>query len=209
LLRRAARASGVGTADDLADYYRMPIRAARARLQELVDAGELREVRVEGWRKAAFLHPGVGTPGEINAATLLSPFDPVVWYRPRVERLFNFDYRIEIFLPQPKRKWGYYVLPFLLGDRLVARVDLKADRAESALMVAAAYLEPSARAQKTGVRADRKSDVDYPPTTVAKALAQELQTLAGWLRLGSIAVERRGNFVRSLAAALATGSRSV
>jgi uncharacterized protein len=202
LLRRAARACGLGTADDLADYYRMPIRAARARLKELVEAGELREVQVEGWREPAFLHPEASEPGEINAAALLSPFDPVVWYRPRVERLFRFDYRIEIFVPQPKRKWGYYVLPFLLGDRLVARVDLKADRPENTLIVLAAYLERGTREPKTKAGASRESDLVHQPSTVAERLAQELHTLAGWLGLGSIAVERRGDFARLLAAAL-------
>ncbi|HXJ91306.1 MAG TPA: crosslink repair DNA glycosylase YcaQ family protein [Terriglobia bacterium] len=204
LLRRAARSFGVGTADDLADYYRMPIRAARARLKELVDVGELREVRVEGWRGAAFLHHEASAPREIGAAALLSPFDPLVWYRPRVERLFSFDYRIEIFVPQPKRKWGYYVLPFLLGDRLVARVDLKADRAEDCLLVLAAYLEPAIR-QRTDKKkfgSAREPGVDYRPAAVAESLAQELQTLAGWLGLSSIAVGRGGDFTHQLAAAL-------
>jgi uncharacterized protein len=204
LLRRAVRSYGLGTADDLADYYRMPIRAARARLKELVDAGKVREVHVEGWREAAFLHPEASAPREINGAALLSPFDPLVWYRPRVERLFNFDYRIEIFVPQPKRKWGYYVLPFLLGDRLVARVDLKADRAEDCLLVLAAYLEPAVRENSSRKKsgAARDSGVDYRPSAVAEALAPELQALAGWLGLNSIAVGRGGDFTRSLAAAL-------
>jgi uncharacterized protein len=202
LLRRAALSFGIGTADDLADYYRMPIRAARARLKELVDAAELREVRVEGWREAAFLHPDASEPREIKAAALLSPFDPLVWYRPRVARLFNFDYRIEIFVPQPKRKWGYYVLPFLLGDRLVARVDLKADRTENCLLVLAAYLEGDTREHKRQALAGRDPGVDYRPAAVAEALARELRTLAGWLGLESIAVERRGGFARPLAEAL-------
>ena len=185
LLRRAARAHGVGAAADLADYYRMPLRAARERLAELVAAGELREVGVEGWREPAYLDPRAKRPRRIDAAALLSPFDPVVWYRPRTKRLFGFDYRLEIFVPQPKRRWGYYVLPFLLGDRLVARVDLKADRPRRRLLVRAAYAEASA-----------------PPATVAQALAAELKTMASWLRLESVAVERRGGLARSLAAAL-------
>jgi uncharacterized protein YcaQ len=185
LLRRAARAHGVGTAADLADYYRMPIGEARPRLAELVAAGELREARVEGWREPAYLDPEARLPRRIDAAALLSPFDPVVWYRPRAERLFAFDYRIEIFVPQAKRKWGYYVLPFLLGDRLVARVDLKADRAGRCLLVPAAYLERGAE-----------------PGAVATALAAELQRMAAWLGLDSIAVGRRGDFVRPLAAAV-------
>jgi uncharacterized protein YcaQ len=185
LLRQAARAHALGTASDLADYYRMPIREARPRLAELVEAGELREVKVEGWREPAYLHPEARLPTRINAAALLSPFDPVVWYRPRAARLFGFDYRIEIFVPQEKRRWGYYVLPFLVGDRLVARVDLKADRRGRRLLVLAAYLEVHAN-----------------PKTVAPALAAELRTLAGWLGLDAVAVGRRGGFARSLAAAV-------
>jgi uncharacterized protein YcaQ len=185
LLRMAARSHGVGTAGDLADYYRMPIREARARIDELVEAGELCPVKVETWRETAYLHRDARLPGRIEAASLLSPFDPVVWYRDRVSRLFGFDYRIEIFFPKEKRKWGYYVLPFLLGDRLVARVDLKADRTNRRLLVLAAYLEAHAK-----------------PNGVARALAHELHTMAGWLGLGSVAVERRGGFSRTLAAAV-------
>jgi uncharacterized protein YcaQ len=185
LLRRAARSHGVGTAADLADYYRMPVREARPRLEELVAAGELREVRVEGWREPAYLHPEARLPKQIDAAALLSPFDPVVWHRPRAARLFGFDYRVEIFVPQAQRKWGYYVLPFLLGDRLVARVDLRADRAGRRLLVPAAYLEPDAGAGE-----------------VAAALAAELRTLAGWLGLNAVDVESRNGFARPLAAAV-------
>jgi len=185
LLRLAARAHGVGTVADLADYYRMPVRVARGRLAELVTAGELREVRVEGWPEAAYLHPQAKRPPRIEATALLSPFDPVVWYRPRTRRLFGFDFRLEIFVPRPKRRWGYYVLPFLLGDRLVARVDLKAERALRRLHVLAAYAEPRVR-----------------PGPVAEALAVELKTMASWLKLDSIAVGRRGGLARSLAAAL-------
>jgi hypothetical protein len=185
LLRQAARAHGLGTAADLADYYRMPIREARPRIAELVEAGELREIRVEGWREPVWLHRNARAPKQIAAAALLSPFDPVVWFRPRAARLFHFDYRIEIWVPREKRKWGYYVLPFLLGDRLVARVDLKADRENRRLLVRAAYLEPGAK-----------------PAVVAEALTRELRTMANWLGLDSVAVERRGNFARSLALAL-------
>jgi hypothetical protein len=185
LLLLAARSHGVGTVGDLADYYRMPIREARQRIAELVEAGDLREAQVEGWRELAYLHPKAKLPGQIEAAALLSPFDPVVWYRQRAARLFDFDYRIEIFTPQEKRRWGYYVLPFLLGERLVARVDLKADRAARRLLVLAAYIEP-------GVE----------PGAVADALAAELWTMAEWLGLDSISVERRGGFARALAAAV-------
>jgi uncharacterized protein YcaQ len=150
-----------------------------------VAAGELREVRVEGWREIAYLHPRAKTPRRIVAAALLCPFDPLVWYRPRTKRLFGFDYRLEIFVPPPKRRWGDYVLPFLLGDRLVARVDLKADRGDARLQVLAAYAE-------RGVR----------PGAVAEALAGELKTMASWLRLESLTVDRRGGLARPLAAAL-------
>jgi uncharacterized protein YcaQ len=124
LLMKAARAHAVGTAKDLADYFRMPVGEARPRLRELVESGELHEARVEGWREIAYLHPKAKASRSIEAAALLSPFDPLIWSRPRVERLFGFEYRVEIFVPPEKGKYGFYVLPFLFGDKLVARVDL-------------------------------------------------------------------------------------
>jgi len=181
LLRLAARSHGVGTASDLADYYRMPVREARPRINELVESAHLREVRVEGWREPAYLHPEARIPRKIEAAALLAPFDPLIWNRERVARLFGFDYRVEIFVPQAKRKWGYYVLPFLLGDRLAARVDLKADRNGRRLRVLAAHLERDAKSRE-----------------VAEALARELLTLAGWLELDSVSVECRNAFARDL-----------
>jgi uncharacterized protein len=184
LIRLAARANGIATAADLTDYYRMAPREARQRVAELSAAGELREVRVEGWREPAYLHPDARTPRAINAAALLSPFDPVVWYRPRAERLFHFDYRIEIYVPREKRKYGYYVLPFLLGDRVVGRVDLKADRAGGCLRVQGAYVEGHAKAD-----------------AVAAPLADELRTMARWLGLADVSVARRGTLARALAAA--------
>lgn len=190
LLRRAARAHGVATAADLADYYRMPVREALPRIAELVAAGELRQVRVEGWKGPAYLHREARLPARIEAAALLSPFDPVVWFRPRTARLFDFDYRFEIFVPQAKRRWGAYVLPFLLGDRLAARADLKADRPGRRLLVLAAYREAHAE-----------------PGATAAALAAELRTMAGWLGLDAVAVERRGNLARALAAACGAGNR--
>jgi uncharacterized protein YcaQ len=185
LLRAAARALGVGTAADLADYYRMPIREARRLTAELAAAGELREVRVDGWAESAYLHPAARCPRRIGAAALLSPFDPVVWFRPRAARLFAFDYRIEIYVPQPQRRWGYYVLPFLLGDRLAARVDLKADRAAGRLLVQASYAEPGVDAEE-----------------VAAALAAELRTMARWLGLDDVSVAKKGDLARALIAAL-------
>ncbi|MGI8745488.1 MAG: winged helix-turn-helix domain-containing protein [Bryobacteraceae bacterium] len=185
LIRLAARSHGLGTAEDLADYYRMPIQEARLRISELVEASELLPIRVEGWKHPAYLDPGARAPRRIQASALLSPFDPLVWYRPRASRLFNFDYRLEIYVPREKRRWGYYVLPYLMGDRLVARVDLKADRAERRLRVLASYLEPAADAEHA-----------------AGALAVELRTMATWLELDSVSVERRGTFGRMLAAAV-------
>ncbi len=181
LLERAARAQGIATAADLADYWRMPMTEARARLAELVDRGALREVVVEGWKEKAYLHAKAKAKRTVRACALLSPFDPVVWTRNRAARLFGFDYRIEIFFPQAKRRWGYYVLPFLWGDRLVARVDLKAWRADRRLEVVAAYLEDGVEAEP-----------------VADALAGELRSMATWLGLESVHVQRRGNLARRL-----------
>ena len=184
LLLQAARAHGVGTAADLADYFRMPVRDARPRLSELVAAGELSEARVEGWREPAWVHRDAASV-RIEARALLSPFDPVVWFRPRTARLFGFDYRFEIFVPAPKRRWGAYVLPFLQGDRLAARVDLKSDRAARRLVVLGAWFEPWA---------DR--------TAVAPALAAELRDWAEWLGLERVVVGRRGDLARALSAAV-------
>jgi uncharacterized protein YcaQ len=183
LLLIAAKACGVGTAADLADYFRMKVGEARPRIAELVSGGDLRETRVEGWREPAYLPRDAPGPAAVDARALLSPFDPLIWFRPRTKRLFDFDYRFEIFVPQAQRKWGSYVLPFLCGDRLAARADLKADRPNSRLLVLGAYLEPWA---------DRDS--------VAAALASELTTLSGWLKLEAVRVGRRGNFAVALAA---------
>jgi hypothetical protein len=189
LLRIAARACGVATAADLADYFRMKVGEARPRITELVEAGDLRHLHVDGWREVAYVPRGAdstGTGGRtIDAHALLSPFDPLIWFRPRTKRLFHFDYRFEIFVPAAKRKWGSYVLPFLMGSRLAARVDLKADRPNCRLRVLGAYLEPWADADE-----------------VALALAAELRTLAGWLGLDAVRVGRRGTLSRPLASAL-------
>ncbi len=181
LLARAAAAMGVATARDLADYYRMTVRDCLPRLAELADAGTIHEVKVESWNEPAWLHTAARLPRSVNASALLSPFDPVVWYRPRAERLFDFHYRIEIYVPESKRRWGYYVLPFLCGDRIAARVDLKADRDKGTLVVRSAHAEQ-------GIDTD----------TVASKLAAELYCLAHWLGLESVAVGRRGNFALPL-----------
>jgi hypothetical protein len=165
LLLQAARAHGVGTARDLADYFRMPVADAKPRLLELVQSGLLQEVRVEGWREPAYLDPNARAPRRIEAAALLSPFDPLIWCRPRVERLFGFRYRVEIFVPPEKRTHGFYVLPFLLGNKLVARVDLKADRANGRLRVLGTWFEGRRTA------------------AVRDALSAELRLLGEWLRL--------------------------
>ena len=165
LLLQAARAHGVGTAKDLADYFRMPVSDAKPRLRELVDSGDLEEIRVETWREPAYLDPNLRAPRKMEASALLSPFDPLIWCRPRVARLFGFEYRVEIFVPPEKRQCGFYVLPFLLGDRLVARVDLKADRANGRLKVLGKWFEGRRTA------------------AVAGALAAELRVLGEWLEL--------------------------
>lgn len=188
LLRRAAAALGVATEADLRDYYRLPVAETRARLAELAEAGELRPVAVEGWRQPAFLVPGLAVPRRAEARALLAPFDPLVWERARAERLFGFRYRIEIYTPAARRRFGYYVLPFLMGERLVGRVDLKADRQAGALRARAAHAE---------------AGVDPGPT--AAALAAELARMAAWLGLERVAVEPGGDLAPHLAAAAAGG----
>lgn len=175
LLRLSARALGVATEFDLRDYYRLPVADTKARLAELVEAGDLIPVDVEGWKQPAYLDPAARQPRQIEARALLAPFDPLIWERDRTERIFDFFYRIEIYTPVAKRKHGYYVLPFLLGDRLVGRIDLKSDRANSRLLVPAAHLEP-------GIEA---SDVAAP-------MLEELRLMADWLGLEDLGLPRAG-----------------
>lgn len=181
LVRIAARAFGVATEADLRDYFRLPVAAVRLRVREMVEAGELLPVQVEGWRHGAYLDPAAEPAQPSESAALISPFDPLIWYRDRTERLFDFHYRIEIYTPTPKRRFGYYVLPFLLGERLAARVDLKADRARGILMVPAAHGEAGAE-----------------PGRTVEPLARELHTLARWLGLSRVVVGRRGDLTKSL-----------
>lgn len=186
LIRRAARAHGVATIADLSDYWRMSPREVRPRVEELVASGELEPVEVEGWSGDAWLWPGSRLPRQATAVSLISPFDPLVWTRDRASRLFDFDYRIEIFVPAKKRRYGYYVLPFLQGERLTGRVDLKADRKAGELLVLASYAEPWA---------DRDE--------VAQGLAVELNEWASWLGLDGIRVAGKGDLATPLRAAVA------
>ena len=191
LLVLAARYHGVGTALDLADYFRISPREARPLIADLVEAGRLVSVNVEGWRDPAFLHPDAKCPRTVSARALLSPFDPVVWFRPRAERLFGFRYRIEIYVPEPKREYGYYVLPFLLGDRLVGRVDVKADRTTARRIAGG-----TGRLLARGVFAEDGADREH----VATELSVELDRLAGFLGLETVEVGRRGNLAAVLRA---------
>jgi uncharacterized protein len=167
---------------DLRDYFRLPIADARAALNALVGDGALQEVKVGGWAKPAYVLPNTKLPRQAGGTALLTPFDPLVWNRERAERLFNFHYRIELYTPEHKRKFGYYVLPFLHGDTLAGRLCLKADRAQSTLLVNQAHGEE--------VQSEEE---------IAPAMTIELQRMANWLGLADIKVTKKGNLARQLA----------
>ncbi len=185
LLMLAAEAHGIGTAADLIDYHRLHAPTVRPILARLADEGRLEEVEVPGWKRPVYLHPEATRPRTVTGSALLSPFDPVVWNRDRAERLFDFHYRIEIYVPEPKRVHGYYVLPYLLDERLVGRVDLKLDRKAGRLLVKGAFHEE-------GV--DR--------VAVAGRLATDLLEMATWLGAADVVVGTRGDLVRPLRVAL-------
>ncbi|MBI1775284.1 MAG: YcaQ family DNA glycosylase [Proteobacteria bacterium] len=182
LIEIAARALGIASEPDLRDYFRLAPEDSKARVAELAEAGSLRPVQVKGWKETVYLHAEAKLPRRIEARALLSPFDSLVWRRPRAELLFDFHYRLALYTPAPKREHGYYVLPFLLGDRLVARVDLKAERKEGVLQVQAAHCEGHCEA-------------DW----VAPPLLEELRLMADWLGLERVAVRPRGAVAEALA----------
>ncbi len=181
LLVRSAQALGVGTATDLIDYYRLPVREGRARLGELVEAGAVKTVAVEGWNEPAFMHPEARLPRSVDALTVLSPFDPIVWNRARALRLWGFDYRIEIYVPAAKRVYGYYVLPVLDGERLAARLDVKTDRSGNTLQVLGAFAEP---------------DADHG--ALAERLRPHLNELARFVGVDDVSYGSRGDLAAAL-----------
>jgi uncharacterized protein len=183
LVRIAARTMGVATLADLRDVFRLPLAETSARVAELVEAGELTPVTVEGWRHTAWLSPGTRAPRKVTGDALLSPFDNLIWTRDRTERLFGVRVRLEIYTPAHKRAHGYYVLPFLQDEAITARVDLKSDRKAGTLLVQAAWREP-----------------DTAPDTPAR-LAAELGRMAGWLGLARVEVVGKGDLAEALAAA--------
>jgi uncharacterized protein YcaQ len=185
LLLIAAARLGVASEQDLGDYFRLPRKASRAQVAELARTGALVAVDVEGWDATAYMLPGATAAGPIDARALISPFDSLIWSRARTSRIFGFDYRLEIYTPAAKRTYGYYVLPFLLGEQLVARVDLRSDRPSKTLRVLGSFAESGAE-----------------PALVAHELAAELRLVARWLGLDRVEVARRGGLARPLSAEL-------
>ena len=194
LLLQAAECLGVATADDLIDYHRLPKRSAPARLRELTEDGTLCEAAVDGWDRPAYVPAGVRLARKRSRSVLLSPFDPLVWHRPRTERLFGFHYGIEIYTPKAKRRFGYFVLPFLHADQLVARLDLRFDRAACRLEVPAAWSEPRTWPQSGSV-----AEVE-----ALEALATELRSLAAWCGAAGVDVARGGDLADRLRTATNT-----
>jgi uncharacterized protein len=185
LTLRAATALGVATEPDIRDYFRLSPKQAKPAIAKLVADGEIEPVEVDGWSAPAYLRVGQTVPRRDRGTALLCPFDPLIFFRPRVQRLFDFHYRIEIYVPAPKRQFGYYVWPFLLDGRLVGRVDLKAERARDTLHVVGAFTEP-----------------DQQSSRVADALAAELRTMATWLGLSEVTVGSRGELTKELSQSL-------
>ena len=181
LILRSAGALGVASEPDLRDYFRLRPDQSKPAIADLVAEGELEEVEVMGWKGPAYLRAGQVVPRADRGTALLCPFDPLIFFRPRVQRLFDFEYRIEIYTPAAKRRFGYYVWPFLLDGELVARVDLKADRKSGELQVPGAFIEPG-----------------RDPARVAVALADQLATMAGWLGLDRVMVGARGDLAAAL-----------
>ena len=181
LTRRAAVALGIGTEGDIRDYFRLPVADARRAIRELVDEGSLIPVQAQSWRQTAYMPKDAAIPGRLSPSALISPFDPLVWHRQRTERLFGFHYRVEIYTPAAKRRFGYYVLPFLDRGRLSARVDLKSDRAAGVLEMRGAHAEPGTDLERS-----------------ASALSAELRRLADWLGLAEVRLTDRGDLARHL-----------
>ncbi|MEU8231786.1 crosslink repair DNA glycosylase YcaQ family protein [Actinoplanes sp. NPDC048967] len=192
LVELSARTLGVAAEPELRDYFRLPVAGFKQALAELIEDKVLLPVSVRGWKGPAYLHHEARLPRRVRAATLVSPFDPLIWERGRTERLFDLNYRIEIYVPAAQRLYGYYVLPFLLGEEFAARLDLKADRKSGVLQIPAAWIEPAADQEET-----------------AAALVPELHRLAGWLGLHTVAAPQRGDLAGPLTAALKLASAGV